>query len=67
MNCNKYGDNSVVQAPPRVRADDPFIAVSAGHGHSLALRKDGTVACWGHNNDGQAPREGVAGLFVAPQ
>ena len=34
--------------------------------HSLALRKDGTVACWGRNEDGQAPPEGrTDGPFVA--
>ena len=30
-----------------------FIAVSAGRSHSLGLRKDGSVACWGRNGDGR--------------
>lgn len=30
------------------------VAVSAGWNHSLALRSDGTVVGWGHNNTGQA-------------
>ena len=40
-----------------------FTAVSGGGEHSCALRTDATVACWGHNNYGQAnpPR----GRFVA--
>ena len=29
-------------------------AVSAGWGHSCALRKDGTIACWGGDAQGQA-------------
>jgi alpha-tubulin suppressor-like RCC1 family protein len=31
-----------------------FTAVSGGGEHSCGLRRDGTVACWGHNNYGQA-------------
>ena len=33
--------------------------------HSLALRRDGSIACWGRIAEGQAPPEGVAGDFVA--
>ena len=40
--------------------------ISAGDEHSLALRKDGTVACWGSNSSGRAPPEGRDdGPFVA--
>ena len=38
---------------------------AAGSAHSLALRTDGRIACWGHNDDGQAPPAGVDGDFVA--
>ena len=34
-------------------------------GHSLAIRVDGSVACWGVNGFGQAPPDGVPGDFVA--
>ncbi|XRB17901.1 hypothetical protein RI054_16g77460 [Pseudoscourfieldia marina] len=51
-------------APPN-GVDGEFVAVAAGGYHSLALRSDGTIACWGHNGDGQAPPDGVAGDFVA--
>ena len=34
-----------------------FVAVAAGYYHSLALRADGSVACWGWNGDGQAPTD----------
>ena len=34
-------------------------------GHSLALRVDGSIACWGDNGNGQAPPDGVPGNFVA--
>ena len=52
--------------PPRRamnRVEGDFVAIDAGNGHSLALRRDGSVACWGDNDDGQAPPEGVAGPF----
>ena len=34
-------------------------------GHSLAIRVDGSIACWGDNENGQAPPDGVPGNFVA--
>ena len=34
-------------------------------GHSLAIRVDGSIACWGLNDCGQAPPDGVPGNFVA--
>ena len=37
--------------------------ISAGYRHSPALRSDGSVACWGLNDDGQAPPDGVTGPF----
>ncbi|XRB25446.1 hypothetical protein RI054_44g153040 [Pseudoscourfieldia marina] len=50
----------------RTRQLDSFIvAIAAGGAHSLALRRNGGVACWGWNNHGQAPPAGVEGDFVA--
>jgi len=43
----------------------PFVAVAAGDSHSLGLRSDGRVSCWGSNEFGQAPEDGVEGPFVA--
>ena len=34
-------------------------------GQSLAIRVDGSIACWGDNICGQAPPDGVPGNFVA--
>ncbi len=34
-------------------------------GHSLAIRVDGSIACWGDNENDQAPPDGVPGNFVA--
>ena len=48
----------------RVRALRGPCTVAAGTFHSLGLRPDGSVACWGRNDDGQAPPEGVPGPFV---
>jgi len=39
--------------------------VSAGLGHTCGLRRDGTVACWGYNVDGQStPLTHSAGDFA---
>ena len=37
--------------------------IAAGSGHSLALRDNGSIACWGWNVSGQAPPDGVTGPF----
>ena len=49
----------------RIRRARANAMISAGYRHSLALRADGSVACWGDNDDGQAPPGGVEGDFVA--
>lgn len=41
----------------------PFVAISSGTYHTIALRPDGSVAGWGRNADGQA--ESQVGPFVA--
>ena len=40
-----------------------LVQVSAGGGHSCAIRVDATLACWGSNSDGQATPPG--GTFSA--
>ena len=40
------------------------MAMEAGGHHSCALKPDGSVACWGRNDSGQAPPS-VAGPFLA--
>ena len=49
----------------RIRRARANAVISAGYRHSLALRSDGSVACWGSNNHRQAPPAGVEGDFVA--
>ena len=39
--------------------------LSSRYWHSLLLRRNGSVACWGDNGEGQAPPDGVDGDFVA--
>ncbi|GHP10251.1 hypothetical protein PPROV_000898300 [Pycnococcus provasolii] len=41
----------------RIRRARANAVISAGNLHSLALRADGSVACWGCNDDGQAPTD----------
>ena len=38
--------------------------VAAGKTHLLQLLRNGSVVCWGDNDEGQAPPEGVEGDFV---
>jgi alpha-tubulin suppressor-like RCC1 family protein len=42
-----------VASPVQVKGIDDVIAVAAGSGFSLAIKKDGTVWSWGDNTDGQ--------------
>ena len=49
----------------RIRRARANAVISAGYRHSLALRADGSVACWGANHLDQAPPAGVEGDFVA--
>ena len=35
----------------RAGIEGDFVAIAAGDDHSLALRRDGSIACWGGDND----------------
>jgi len=60
-----WGDNSFEQlgigdngpaystVPVQIGSDKSYIAVSAGTGHSLALKAGGTLWAWGDNNHGE--------------
>ena len=49
----------------RKRMSRANVNLAAGNEHSLALRPDGSVVCWGRNGYGQAPPDGIPGDFVA--
>ena len=53
--------------PPATEPTPPatarFTAVDSGAAHACGLRSDGTVTCWGSNDDGQS--EAPAGQFTA--
>lgn len=42
-----------------------FVAISAGEMHGMALRRGGTIVCWGRNEELQAPSTPIQGDFVA--
>jgi alpha-tubulin suppressor-like RCC1 family protein len=44
---------SPVRVPVWVSGISDAIAISAGGGHTCALRRDGGVSCWGRNADGE--------------
>jgi len=48
----RVGDNDRT-VPTQVGADYDWMHVSAGVGHSLAIRTDGSLWAWGYNNSGQ--------------
>lgn len=39
--------------PLEIESLSDVVAISAGDGHSIALKKDGTVRAWGYNGQGQ--------------
>lgn len=46
-------DDHQVSAPAQVGSDDDWYFVSNGNQYSLAIREDGSLWAWGHNNFGQ--------------
>ena len=57
---NRYGqvgnglaDQPAVPAPANNTFFSDVVAIAAGANYSVALRADGTVWAWGHNNRGQ--------------
>jgi uncharacterized repeat protein (TIGR02543 family) len=60
-NYGQLGDGTDRQAsniPIMVKGLSGIIAISAGAGHSVALKSDGTVWTWGNNVDGQLGNNG---------
>lgn len=45
-----WGSNAYGQSAAQ---SGQYVAIATGPGHSLAIRKDGTLAAWGYNSDGQ--------------
>lgn len=58
-----YGGDAVELCPQP--SDGPFMAISAGTHHSVALRYDGMAVCWGWDFYGESPQNPVPGPFIA--
>jgi alpha-tubulin suppressor-like RCC1 family protein/pimeloyl-ACP methyl ester carboxylesterase len=58
MDCSLTA--SQVLGPAGTTLLNSVTSIAAGHGHSLALKSDGTVWAWGHGNYGQLGNSGVA-------
>lgn len=50
----QVGDGTtVIRSVPVQITDYTWVAIAAGHYHSLAIRDDGKLFAWGENNKGQ--------------
>ena len=58
-------ERRLVREQERVLATRRSAWLDAGFQHAVAMRPDGGVACWGVNERGQVPPDGVDGDFVA--
>jgi alpha-tubulin suppressor-like RCC1 family protein len=55
-------------APAAMVGLSDVVAISAGSGHSVALKRDGTVWTWGYNGEGQlGTREAADSRFPTPE
>ena len=57
------GATPAQEPEPAAAPSEGFTSVSAGVTHSCGVRADGTVTCWGYNDDGQA--DAPSGGFIA--
>lgn len=62
----EYPDTDYSTVPIQVQGLADIVAVAAGSGHSLALRKDGVIFGWGANFNGQLGST-LANIQVTPQ
>jgi alpha-tubulin suppressor-like RCC1 family protein len=57
LQVDSTGSNFAIWGSPsfnrQLGPDDVIMQVAAGGSHTVALLTDGSVACWGLNNDGQ--------------
>ena len=58
-------ERRLVREQERVLATRRSAWLGAGFKHAVAMRPDGGVACWGSDEFGQTPPDGVDGDFVA--
>ncbi|MBF0450343.1 MAG: cadherin domain-containing protein [Candidatus Magnetomorum sp.] len=53
LGTGKSGADTSEDTPNLIQTLDNCVSVAAGYGHSVALKKDGTVWTWGFNSSGQ--------------
>ncbi|MFC1584786.1 hypothetical protein ACFL5V_04500 [Fibrobacterota bacterium] len=51
--CGINSKTGHIQKMKKVSHNRPFVQVAAGYYHSMALRDDGTVWCWGQGKNGE--------------
>jgi alpha-tubulin suppressor-like RCC1 family protein len=59
-------DASTPQSVLAASVTDPVVAIAAGDGFSVALKKDGSVWTWGNNASGQLGRDTTTGDPATP-
>jgi alpha-tubulin suppressor-like RCC1 family protein len=55
------GPGARVVSPMRVKGAGEMVSLAAGAFHTCGVRKDGTVACWGHGGHGLLSAEATGG------
>jgi len=70
-NVGQLGDGTMGIAnyrntPAQIGTDTNWVSVSAGSGHTAAIRTDGTLWVWGNNENGQLGIGTVGGFIPVP-
>ena len=56
--------NTTIPKPVQIGGDNDWADVSAGAGHSLAIKKDGSIWAWGQNESGQVGNGSATNIYT---